>query len=121
MEQLALSLAKYTDYLETSKKKMKLHHTLTFPVRVLADNIQFQFLPVRGSVPCTLLEGLDAQLGEVPDCQSVLVEDVCPTDYRTKYKFIQTMKNIGFEFQAALLTYTQCRQSSLCVEGECSK
>lgn len=73
---------------------------------MLADNIQFQFLPVRGSVPCTLLEGLDAQLGEVPDYQSVLVEDVCPTDYRAKYKFIQTMKNIGFEFQTALLTYT---------------
>lgn len=73
---------------------------------MLADNIQFQFLPVRDSVPCTLLQGLDAQLGEVPDYQYVLVEDVCPADYRAKYKFIQTMKNIGFEFQAALLTYT---------------
>ena len=85
VEQLAQSLAEYTDYLETSKKKMKLHHTLTSPIRVLADNIQFQFLPVRGSVPCTLLEGLDAQLGEVPDYQYVLVEDVCPADYRAKY------------------------------------
>ena len=109
IDQLAQSLAKYTDYLEASRKKTKLQHCLTSPVRELSTNLQFEFLPVRSSSTAvgtsSQFESLDAQLAETPDYQYVLVEDTCPTDFRAKYNFIQKMKTVGFRFPTALLSY----------------
>ena len=47
IEQLAQSLAKYTDYLEASRKKTTLQRSLTSPVCELSTNLRFEFLPIR--------------------------------------------------------------------------
>ena len=109
IEQLAQSLAKYTDYLEASRKKTKLQHSLTSPVHELSTNLRFEFLPIRSLSTAVgtsrQFETLDARLAETPDYQYVLVEDTCPTDSRAKYNFLQTMKTVGFRFPTALMSY----------------
>ena len=109
IEQLAQSLAKYTDYLQASRKKTKLQHSLTSPVHELSTNLRFEFLPIRSLSTAvgtsSQFESLDARLAEMPDYQYVLVEDTCPTDSRAKYNFLQTMKTVGFRFPKALMSY----------------
>ncbi len=107
VEQLAQSLATYSDYLERNLKQSKVNHSLTSPIREVSNNICFQFLPMCGtsssSRACTSLQ---RQLEESSNYYQVPVEGHSPTDCRAKYNFMQTLKEVGFPFPTALLTYT---------------
>ena len=108
MEQLANAVAKYMDYLKASRKKSKLSHALTSPVRVFSDNLHFQFVPVSGSPGSASLTSLQSHLEELPQYETVCIEELqmCPTDYRLKYSFIQTLIAEGLSFPTALLFYS---------------
>ena len=84
MEQLANAVAKYTNYFEPSRKKSKLNHALTSAVHVLTDNLHFQFFPVSGSPGSASLTSLQSHLEELPDYETVCIEELqmCPTYYR---------------------------------------
>lgn len=47
-------LEDYSDYLDESNKKMKLHHLSTVPYKQLTDNLSLSFLPVTELWPSKL-------------------------------------------------------------------
>ena len=106
VESLAQCLSQYTDYLECSKKRAMTNHYSKSSVHEVAENINFQFLPVSRTKSSSLLE-LQSRLEQVSDFQYVAVEDVISTvDSRAKYNLIKRMKSNGFPFPTALLSYT---------------
>ena len=105
VEELAQCVAKYTDYLESSRKKSNLNHYLTTPVRELSENLTFQFLPLSDEKP-SLLSDLQNHLEKTPLLEYVAVEDYCPGNSRAKYNFLRTLKTVGVSFPTALLSYT---------------
>ena len=104
VEQLAQSLAQYSDYLERNLKKVRLNHSLASPVRELSTNLHFQFLPICDSTSSS--QAIVTKLEGMPDYQHIAVEDYCPADFRVKYRFVQKIKTTGFPFHTALLSYT---------------
>ena len=104
IEGLAQSIANYADYLERSNKRVKANHQLASPVRELAENMNFQFLPIASSsVP--MLSELQKSLENTPHFHSVSVEEICPTNARKKYDFINALKCNGLPFNVAMLSY----------------
>lgn len=107
IKQFAQALGNYSDYLEKSLKKTRLNHSLTSPVCELSDNLCFRFLPVCNVASSTpACSALQQQLEEKEKYHHVSVEEFAPTEYQTKYNFIQAMKKSGFPFPAALVTHT---------------
>ena len=96
VESLAQCLSQYTDYSECSKKRAKSNHYYKSPVHEVAENINFQFLPVSRTKKSALLE-LQTRLEQVSDFQDVAVEDVISiVDFRAKYNLIKTIKSNGY-------------------------
>lgn len=104
VEELAQCVSKYTDYLESSRKKSKRNHDFTTPVRELSENLTFQFLPISNEKP-PLLSDLQNHLEQTPLLEYVAVDDHCPANSRAKYNFLHTLKSIGVSFPTALLSY----------------
>lgn len=126
VEQLANAVAKYADYLESSRKKSKLNHMVTSPVRELSDNLHFQFLPVCSSAAPASLQLIQSHLEELPDYETACIEELqmCPSDSRSKYSLTQTLKAVGLPFPSALLTYSHGNNVgnlNFFVEGESSR
>ena len=115
-EQLVNAVAKYTDYFKASRKKPKLNHALTSPVCVLSDHLNFQFLPVSGSPGSASFTSLQSHLEELPDYETVCTEELqmYPTDYRSKYSLMQTLKAQGLPFPTALLFYSHGNNVGTC-------
>ena len=106
VESLAECLSQYTDYLKCSKKRAMTNHYSKSLVHGVAENINFQLLPVSRTKRSSLLE-LQSRLEQVSDFQHVAVEDVISTvDSRAKYTLIKRMKSNEFPFPTALKSYT---------------
>ena len=108
IEKLAQALLSYTTYMQKSNKRVLLNHMNPSPVRQIADNITFQFLPrclIGGS---SQLKDLSDKLvaSDVFEYIAIESEDYCPTESHEKYNFIKAMKTQGFPFFTALMTYT---------------
>lgn len=56
------------------------------------------------TVPAMLNE-LYSHLKQLPDLESVSVEQFSPSNAKEKYQYLQTSKSKGFPFPTALLTY----------------
>ena len=108
VEQLANAVAKYTDYLEASRKKSKVNHTLSSPVWVISDSLHFQFLPVGDSAGPASLNSLQGHLEKNSNYETVCIEELkmCPSDSRSKYSLMQILNAEGIPFPTALLTYS---------------
>ena len=101
---LATSISDYASYLREQNKKTKYLQSQTEPVRSIANNLDLQFLPQCKVTPSLLVE-LESLLHEKDNFQHIVVEDVCPTDPRRKYDYLQALKSSGLAVQVAMLTY----------------
>ena len=104
IEQLAASLAQYSDFLTSQNKRMKEVHSSPAPVRELSDSLSVSILKKSGlRYPCydnvfQVMKGLEFY-------QHVCLTDFCPEDHRERYKFISNLKN-GFNISVVSLTYS---------------
>ena len=105
IQSLATLLSDYATYLREQNKKAKYMQCFAHPVRSIADNLDFRFLPQCETTP-SLLTGLESRLAEKNEFEYVVVEDVCPSDPRRKYEYLQMLKSSGLALNAAMLTYT---------------
>ena len=105
VEVLATSVSDYATYLNEQNEKVKKHHSLSHPVRMISDCIAIQLLPVSSTSQESMCE-LERQLNEKPEFEHVLVESTCPSDPRKKYTFLQALQSKGLCMKTALLTYT---------------
>ena len=94
------SIHKYSEYLQRSSKKSCLNQSRLSPVRKVAENISFQFIP-QCSNPEPLLNEL---CEECDDYEYLPVENFLPTS-SGKYNYLKTLKDHGLPFLAALVTY----------------
>jgi uncharacterized protein YukE len=69
IKSLATSMSDYANYLKEQNKKTKHFQSLTEPVRSIADNLDFRFLP-----QCLLIE-LESFLREKDNFQLIVLED----------------------------------------------
>jgi uncharacterized protein YukE len=69
IKSLATSMSDYANYLKEQNKKTKHFQSLTEPVRSIADNLDFRFLP-----QCLLIE-LESFLHERDNFQLIVLED----------------------------------------------
>jgi hypothetical protein len=83
---------------------VKLLQSSTRAVRSIAENLDIQFLPYCETTPALLAE-LESCLERKAEFQPVMIEDVCPSDPRKKYKYIQLLKLKGLAFHTAILIY----------------
>ncbi|CAB4024057.1 Hypothetical predicted protein [Paramuricea clavata] len=97
-------MSDYANYLKEQNKKTKHFQSLTEPVRSIADNLDFRFLPQCEAIPSLLIE-LESLLREKDNFLFIVLEDVCPTDPRRKYDYLQALKSCGLAVKAAMLTY----------------
>ena len=104
IKSLATSMSDYAAYLKEQNKKTKYFQSLTEPVHSIADNLDFRFLPHCEANPSLFIE-LESLLHEKDSFQFIVVEDVCPTDPRRKYDYLQALKSGGLAVKAAMLTY----------------
>ena len=104
IQSLATLLSDYATYLREQNKKAKYIQSFTHPVRSIAYNLYFRFLPRCETTP-SLLTGLESRLAEKNEFEYVVVEDICPSDPRRKYEYLQMMKSSGLALNAAMLTY----------------
>ena len=105
IQSLAILLSDYATYLREQNKKAKYLQSFAHPVLSIADNLDFRFLPRCETTP-SLLTGLESRLAEKNEFEYVVVEDVCPSDPRRKYEYLQMLKSSGLALNAAMLTYT---------------
>ena len=105
IQSLAILLSDYATYLREQNKKAKYLQSFAHPVLSIADNLDFRFLPRCETTP-SLLTGLESRLAEKNEFEYVVVEDVCPSDPRRKYEYLQMLKSSGLALNAAMLIYT---------------
>ena len=91
IQSLATLLSDYATYLREQNKKAKYLQSFAHPVRSIADNLDFRFLPRCETTP-SLLTRLESRLAEKNEFEYVVVEDVCPSDPRRKYEYLQMLK-----------------------------
>ena len=106
IQTLATSISDYAAYLGEQNKKMKRLQSLPHPVRSIADNLNFQFLPLCETTAAVLIK-LDSCLQEKNDFEYVVVEDMCPLNPRRKYEYLQALRSSGLTVHAVMLTYTR--------------
>ena len=70
----------------------------------ISDNLDLRFLPQCETTPSLFIE-LESLLHEKDNFQYVVVDDVCPTDPRQKYNYLQELKSSGLAVKTAMLTY----------------
>ena len=107
-EQLAKSLDDYSNYLQKSCKRAMTNQSSPSPVREISDHLSFQFLPVVDRITPVpeSLQQLLSNLEQLPDLESVSVEQFSPNSAKEKYQYLQTLKSNGLPFPTALLTYS---------------
>lgn len=107
VEQLAKSLDDYSNYLQRSCKRVMTNQSSPSPVREISDHLSFQFLPIDPTIPVPeRLKELLSKLEQLPDLESVSVEQFSPSSAKEKYQYLQTLKSHGLPFPTALLTYS---------------
>ena len=118
MEKLAQALLSYTTYLQKSNKRVLLNHMHPSPVRQIADNITFQFLPRCLTGGSSQLKVLSDKLiaSDVFEYIAIESEDYCPTDSHEKYNFIKAIKSQGFPLHTVLPLYCIIYRCNSCME-----
>ena len=104
IEQLAASIAQYSDFLASQNKRMKEVHSLPVPVRELSNSLSVSIIKKSGlCYPC--YDNVFQTMKNLEFYQHICLTDFCPEDHRERYKFILNLKN-GFNISVVSLTYS---------------
>lgn len=104
IEQLAGSLAEYSDRLSSQNKRAKEIHSSFVPVRQLSESLSVTVIK-KTSVCYPCYSDLVRVLGTLEPYQHISLTDMCPDQPRERYKFIHSLKN-GLNISVVLLTYS---------------
>ena len=105
MELLAESVSDYATYLIDHNEKIKRLHLSIQPPRNVSDNLVFQFLPCIDSSH-HILDRLSSKLQSKENYDFLVVEEVCPSEPRKKYEYLEKLKSGLSNVCVAMLTYT---------------
>ena len=102
---LAESVSDYATYLIDHNEKIKRLHLSIQPPRNVSDNLVFQFLPCIDSSH-HILDRLSSKLQSKENYDFLVVEEVCPSEPRKKYEYLEKLKSGLSNVRVAMLTYT---------------
>ena len=101
VENLAINLSRYTEYLSSQNKVMKEIHLR--PTRQLCDTMSIKYIPASDGIIFQKFDSLSRTLLEKNLNEFVFLNDYTPDLARRRYDFLQNLTNNGLRFQLCFL------------------